>query len=293
MSHKRTTFTCRGAGAPRVCNADADRRFRTYARRHGWDPDEPFVGGYVDWEWRHSRHAYDGLVTPVRGKKVLEFGCHFGGTSVVLASLGARVEAVDVDRRYVELTRLNAERHGLGGRVRARLVPDTTRLPFADAEFDLVSCNSVLEYVPPRALAAVLRELDRVLAPGGHVVILGTSNRLWPYEPHSHRWLTNYVPPALHGLLYDGPPRAGVSPWRLRGGFGGGYLDLTSRDGGRLLVELKAKMGASRRRLRLLDAANRLLGPLGAHAGLLTPTITMVLQKRAGSGASAAEAKAA
>ncbi|HEU4411478.1 MAG TPA: class I SAM-dependent methyltransferase [Polyangiaceae bacterium] len=276
-----------------MCNAEADRRFRAYASAQGWDPDEPFVGGYVDWEWRHARHAYDGLVTSVRGKKVLEFGCHFGGTSVVLASLGARVEAVDVERRYVELTRLNAERHGVGARVRARLVPDTTRLPFAGGEFDLVSCNSVLEYVPAGALDGVLRELDRVLAPGGYVVILGTSNRLWPYEPHTHRWLTNYVPPALYRLLSAGPPRVGVSPWRLRGGFGDRYLDLTSCEGGRLLVDLKAKMGASPGRLRALGAANRLLLPLGAHAGLVTPTITMVLQKRADAGPSAADARAA
>jgi SAM-dependent methyltransferase len=264
-----------------VCDADANRRFRAYARRHGWDPDEPFVGGYVDWEWRHARHAYNGLDTPMLGKKVLEFGCHFGGTSVVLASLGAHVEAVDVEKRYTELTRLNAERYGVKPRVRARLVPDTTRLPFADAEFDVISCNSVLEYVPPEALDGVLRELDRVLAPGGHVVVLGTSNRLWPYEPHTHRWLVNYLPPSLRRLLFAGSPRAGVSPWRLRGGLGGRYVDITCREGGRLFLELKAKMGTSPGRLKLLRAANRLLCPLGAHAGLVTPTITMVLQKQA------------
>jgi SAM-dependent methyltransferase len=199
----------------------------------------------------------------------------------VLASLGARVEGVDVDRRYVELTRLNAERHGVGALVRARLVPDTTRLPFDDGAFDAVSCNSVLEYVPRGALGGVLRELDRVLAPGGHVIILGTSNQLWPYEMHTGRW-TNYVPAPLRRLLFAGTPRAGVTPWRLRRGLGRRYLDVTRRDGGRLLIDLKAKMGASPRHLRLLGAANRVLCPLGAHAGLVTPTITMVLQKGAG-----------
>src|SRR5262245_2584218 len=108
---------------PAVQDADADRRFRECARRHGWNPDDPFVGGYVEWEWRHSRHAYDGLFTTVRGKNVLEFGCHFGGTAIVLAALGAEVTGIDVDPQFIELTRLNAERHQLAEHIRVLHVP--------------------------------------------------------------------------------------------------------------------------------------------------------------------------
>ncbi len=274
----RTQTLHSAARRPRVRNAEADRRFRARARHYGWSPDDPFVGGYVDYEWRHGRHIYEPIVTPLRDCRVLELGCHFGGTAVVLAALGARVRAVDVDRRYVELTRLNAARHGFARSVSATLVPDTTSLPFADGEFDAITCNSVLEYVPPRALERVLRELDRVLAPGGRVIVLGTSNGLWPYEQHTRRWLTNYVPPALDRLLPAGPLRRGVMPWRIKRGLGP-YVDLMGQDQGRPLIELKRKMGLPPWRLDLLAAANRVLGRLGAHAGLLTPTLTMLLQK--------------
>lgn len=262
---------------PKVTSAEADERFRACAGRHGWDPDDPFVGGYVEWEWAHSRHAFDGLFATVSGLRALEFGCHFGGTAIVLAALGAEVTALDVDPQFPELTALNAERHGLSDRIRALHVPDTTRLPFEAGAFDVISCNSVLEYVPRDILTAVQRELDRVLVPGGLVVILGTSNRLWPRETHSGRWLMNYVPHRLRGL-FPGKPIESVSPLRLRRGFAG-YEDLTGRDGGRLMQELKARMGTAPERLRVLAGVGRALAPLGAHVGMVSPTITMVLRK--------------
>ncbi|WP_437977063.1 class I SAM-dependent methyltransferase [Sorangium sp. So ce295] len=271
------------ATPPAVRDADADHRFRESARRHGWDPDDPWVGGYATLEWRRSRHAYDDLFTSVRGKKVLEFGCHFGGTSIVLATLGAEVTALDVDPMYVELAQLNVERHGLSDRIRVHHVPDTTAMPFADGEFELVSCNSVLEYVPPERLPAVQREIDRVLGPWGFIVILGTSNRLWPVECHSRRPLMNYVPRLLRPL-FPGRSIYSVFPWQLRRGFGD-YVDISQQDRGRLIVDLKAKMGLSGPRLMALSAANRLLGPLGMHVGCVSPTITMVLQKRGEGGA--------
>jgi SAM-dependent methyltransferase len=267
----------RAAGPPAVTDEGADGRFRERARHDGWDPDDRFVGGYVAWEWQHSRHLFDGLFTSVDGKRALEFGCHFGGTAVVLAALGAEVTAIDVDPQFAELAALNAERHGLGGRVRALHVADTARLPFEDRSFDLISCNSVLEYVPRDVLPAVQREIDRVLAPSGFVVILGTSNRLWPRESHSERWLMNYVPTRLR-RLFPGKPIESVSPWRLRSGFPG-YADLTLEDGGRLLIDLKARMGVSGPRRRVLEGASRLLAPLRMHVGFVSPTITMVLRK--------------
>ncbi|AUX20848.1 hypothetical protein SOCEGT47_013240 [Sorangium cellulosum] len=268
---------------PAVLDAEADRRFRECARRHGWDPDHRFIGGYVDWEWQHSRYVFDDLFTSVNGKKVLEFGCHLGGTSVVLAALGAEVTAIDVNPDFVEVTRLNVARYGLSDKVRVLHVPDTTQMSFASGEFELVSCNSVLEYVPPDILHAVQREIDRVLAPWGFIVILGTSNRAWPVDVHSRRVLVNYVPHALRSY-FPGREIHSVYPWQLRYGFGD-YADISQQDRGRLIVDLKAKMGASAPRLLALAAANRLLGPLGMHVGFVSPTITMVLQKRGEGGA--------
>jgi SAM-dependent methyltransferase len=54
-------------------------------------------------------------------------------------------------------------------------------LPFADEEFDLVYCSSVIEHVPPSRRAAFASEACRV----GRGWMVQTPARSFPVEPHS------------------------------------------------------------------------------------------------------------
>jgi SAM-dependent methyltransferase len=54
------------------------------------------------------------------------------------------------------------------------LTADLTRLPFADAAFDCITCGYVLEHLPDARLG--LAELARVLAPGGRMLLLTTED---------------------------------------------------------------------------------------------------------------------
>jgi ubiquinone/menaquinone biosynthesis C-methylase UbiE len=58
-------------------------------------------------------------------------------------------------------------------------------LPFEDGSFDIVTCNSVFEFIPARREQYV-RELVRVLRPGGHLMI-STENGLFPVDYYTHR----------------------------------------------------------------------------------------------------------
>ncbi len=69
-----------------------------------------------------------------------------------------------------------------------------TALPFADASFDLVVSNHVIEHLDDAAVH--LQELARVLRPGG-LVYLATPNRLWPWEVHYRVWLLHWLPQRL------------------------------------------------------------------------------------------------
>ena len=115
---------------------------------------------------------------------MLEFGCNIGASSIVMAHLGrpSCIVACDISDTLLTLARLNAARYGVSDAIQFVRLQEDARLPFGDSTFDVITCNSVLEYVKPAHLPYIQSELDRVLRPGGHVVVFGTSNRLWPIE---------------------------------------------------------------------------------------------------------------
>lgn len=99
----------------------------------------------------------------VKGLKLLDFGCGWGGESVWLAEHGADVTGCDISPSAIEHAQRFAQDRGIQN-VRFAL-SDDTRLPFDDDTFDAVFSTDVFEHVMD--LPAVLTELRRVLKPGG------------------------------------------------------------------------------------------------------------------------------
>lgn len=137
-----------------------------------------------------------------KGLSVLEVGCSFGHMTEYLAEQPdvGEIYSFDTDPAFVAITRANVEEMGL------RLVRDvahfsndeTRHLPYLDCAFDLVLAIGVIEHFPARNRRAQVDEYYRVLAPGGHIAILDTPNRLFPLETHSVGLpLVQWLPPRL------------------------------------------------------------------------------------------------
>jgi SAM-dependent methyltransferase len=120
----------------------------------------------------------------VRGcKSILDAGCGNGRYSIHLlktADPGATLTAFDLSQGM-----LSRARKRLGGDRVTFASADLTKLPYRTAAFDAVVCGWVLEHLPdPRP---GLRELARVLQPGGKLLLMCTEDtffgawcsRLW------------------------------------------------------------------------------------------------------------------
>jgi 2-polyprenyl-3-methyl-5-hydroxy-6-metoxy-1,4-benzoquinol methylase len=134
-------------------------------------------------------------VGPLAGARLLDLGAGMGGFAVAAALGGAQVTACEYNPAYCRIIELRAARHGLRLPV---FNAAGEALPFPDASFDAVSAWDVLEHVQdPRR---VLRELARVLRPGGHALITAINRRAW-VDPHYHIAGLNWLPRPLAELI--------------------------------------------------------------------------------------------
>jgi len=265
----------REAGAPKSClplqkESASQKEFEALAKAGGFDPDDLWVGGYAEYEWHHLRHLLAAYAIDIDGADVLEFGCNVGGSSVVLAALGANLSAVDIDPDMVALTRANLARHGLTAQLHH--VADTRTMAFPDASFDFILANSVFEYVEPAYLNAIVAELHRLLRPGGRLLVCGTANRLALRERHSGRWLVNYTPKAFDNLIGK-PLQRGLHPGQLARATAGRLADATGEgwSNGRALIH---------GRLALSARLAQIWGDItGRSPGWLTPYIEVLFRK--------------
>lgn len=145
------------------------------------------------------------------GEHVLDLACGQGFFAREFAKTGAKVIGVDISPELID----QAKQHGGGV---AYLVAPASKLAFArDAEFDVVVCVLALQNIED--LAAVYREVARVLKPGGRFLmvlnhpafrVLKRSSWGWDEEAGvQYRRLDGYLSSAK--ILVDMHPGKGKS----------------------------------------------------------------------------------
>ncbi|MFD9908816.1 class I SAM-dependent methyltransferase [Streptomyces sp. NPDC059063] len=158
-----------------------DRNADEYQTEHGtFLGDDRFVWGPEGLDEVEAELL--GPPEELKGKDVLEIGAGAAQCSRWLAAQGARPVALDLSHRQLQHA-LRIQEDGAGGRV-PLVEADAGALPFADGSFDLAcSAYGALPFVaePVR----VLREVRRVLRPGGRFVFSVTHPIRWafPDEP--------------------------------------------------------------------------------------------------------------
>jgi ubiquinone/menaquinone biosynthesis C-methylase UbiE len=110
----------------------------------------------------------DRLAEGLSSRRALDLGCGTGVVSLALARRGFDVLGIDHSREMLDLAEQKLAEADVRGPYRF-VVGDVRNLPVADATFDCVTCQGLLHHLDE--LEPCLRELARVLRPGGHFFI--------------------------------------------------------------------------------------------------------------------------
>jgi demethylmenaquinone methyltransferase/2-methoxy-6-polyprenyl-1,4-benzoquinol methylase len=184
-----------GTLAPAAVEAMFDRISPVY------DPMNRLMTAGLDRRWR--RLTVRGVVRP--GDRVLDACCGTGDLALEAERAGGRVTGLDFSERMLERAgRKSASVEWVRG--------DVLSLPFADASFDAATVGFGIRNVED--LEGGLRELARVLRPGGRLGCLEITRPRGALRPFFSLWFDGLVP--LAGKVLPGGAAYSYLPASVR-----------------------------------------------------------------------------
>ncbi|MHC4551223.1 MAG: class I SAM-dependent methyltransferase [Planctomycetota bacterium] len=166
--------------------------------------------------------------TGFSGKRILDFGCGAGASTINLARLfpDAEIVGIELEPKLVELANLRKQHYDLPN-VTFYLSPDGQTLPPALGTFDFIVFSAVFEHLLDNERPTILRQIWSLLRTDGILFINQTPYRYFPFEGHTTRLLfINYLPDRMafwYARNFSGR-RKGTKSWTQlrRAGIRGG-----------------------------------------------------------------------
>lgn len=143
-----------------------------------WSLSLPFIREWV--LTGVTKKYYASFFNRVKGGIVLEIGCGNGAGAKTIKKyfLPKRIIATDLDPRMISIAKRNIHDPAI-----TLDVADAAKLPYKNASFDAVFDYLAIHHIPAPHWEKSLKELYRVLKPGGLVFIWDTTietfNTLW------------------------------------------------------------------------------------------------------------------
>jgi ubiquinone/menaquinone biosynthesis C-methylase UbiE len=153
-------------------------------------------------EVEHHAEALQ-LAEVQQGQRVLDVACGTGRGTVGLAqAVGetGRVDALDLSDAMIDQARRKIEKLGLGDRVHFKR-GNAKGLPYPDETFDVVYNGYMFDLIPFDGFLPILKEMARVLKPGGKLVLVNMSKpdakKTFYEKVYERRWAVMPCRPVL------------------------------------------------------------------------------------------------
>jgi 2-polyprenyl-3-methyl-5-hydroxy-6-metoxy-1,4-benzoquinol methylase len=182
--------------------AEHSRQAAQFATRYSRLAGHPYETCFA-----YSRHRLDavlGRLLPERGEglRMLDIGCGTGHYLARFGRQGFKVAGLDGSDEMIA----HAKAQNPGVRIERG---DVEAIPFPSAQFDVLLCIEVLRYLP--RFSACLREMARVLRPGGMCVATAT-----PLLNLNGYWLVNRLASTVGVPGFVRLKQFFSTSWRLR-----------------------------------------------------------------------------
>ena len=129
---------------------------------------------------------------PANAQHALDVGAEIGGlTERFVSRTNLKWRAIDPDLRAPAVSPCGVELFPAYGH----------DMPFEDGEFNCVTFMNVFEHISPEWRQGTIREIKRVLCPGG-ILVGQLPNPYFPVESHSRLPFFGYVPTRLQPLYW-------------------------------------------------------------------------------------------
>lgn len=134
--------------------------------------------------------------TAFKNKRILDFGCGAGASSMVLARMFPETEIVGIDlsEQLLSLARARAQYYQYNN-MSFFCSPTSKTVPQNMGKFDFILFSAVFEHLLPEERAPLLEQIWSLLNPGGVLFINQTPYCYFPFEGHTtHLYFVNYLP---------------------------------------------------------------------------------------------------
>lgn len=158
------------------------------------DEDPDYVAKHLEKEMRAYFRFED-----LAGKRILDFGCGSGASTMLLAKMfpSSEIVGIELAKDLLRIARRRLEHYKFEN-VRFVESPSGTEVPESLGSFDLIVLSAVYEHLLPAERKLVLPRLWSMLNANGILFINQTPHRWFPLELHTTSLpLINYLPDGL------------------------------------------------------------------------------------------------